>query len=118
MAGEFRKLATQSSEASEELKQIVESIEIENREVMKAIEKGIIQATEEVELIKNAKCTLTQIIEISRQLHESIFSATLSQVETFQSVMKQISQDSLPVIEEEYICQNQSVRDSNPRRNC
>ncbi len=95
VAGKVGRLATQSSEASEEIKQIVESIQIENREVMEAVDKGMAQVAEEAELINITKSNLAQIIEISRQLHElvqSIFSTTLSQVETFQSVMNEFDE--------------------------
>jgi methyl-accepting chemotaxis protein PixJ len=100
VAEEVSRLAVQSVQATKEIQQIVENIQLETAEVIQSVELGMDQVVEGTNLVKDAKQSLEQIIEVSRQidlLAQSISSATVSQVQTSQSVaslMEQIAQAS------------------------
>ncbi len=100
VAEEVGALATQSAAATKEIEQIVESIQTETSEVVRAMEVGTTQVVEGSQLVEEAKKNLTQILEVSRQidqLAQMISTATVSQAQTSQSVntlMQDIAQTS------------------------
>jgi methyl-accepting chemotaxis protein PixJ len=100
VAEEVGALAAQSAAATKEIEQIVESIQTETSEVVRAMEVGTTQVVEGSQLVEEAKKNLTQILEVSRQidqLAQMISTATVSQAQTSQSVntlMQDIAQTS------------------------
>lgn len=89
VAEEIAELAAQSAEATREIQQILENIELGTSEVVKAMELGKTQVVEGANLVKDAKLSLEQILELSRQIDQlvqSISSATVSQAQTSQAV--------------------------------
>ncbi|MGJ5675173.1 MAG: methyl-accepting chemotaxis protein [Nostochopsis sp.] len=97
VATEVGELAARCSDATQEIKQIVENIQRETNEVVKAMEQGTIQVVEGSRIVEDAKTSLNQILTVSRQIDElvqSISQATVSQVETSQAVTKLITEIS------------------------
>jgi methyl-accepting chemotaxis protein PixJ len=100
VAEEVGALAAQSAAATKEIEQIVESIQTETSEVVRAMEVGTTQVVEGSQLVEEAKKNLTQILQVSRQidqLAQMISTATVSQAKTSQSVnmlMQDIAQTS------------------------
>ena len=100
VAEEVGALAAQSAAATKEIEQIVESIQMETSEVVRAMEVGTTQVVEGSQLVEEAKKNLTQILQVSRQidqLAQMISTATVSQAQTSQSVnalMQDIAQTS------------------------
>jgi methyl-accepting chemotaxis protein PixJ len=96
VAKEVSELAARSAAATQEIENIVENIQIETNQVVEAMELGTTQVLEGTQLVKNTKESLANILEVSRkidQLVASISTATVSQVQTSQSVttlMKQM----------------------------
>ncbi|MDZ8052355.1 MAG: methyl-accepting chemotaxis protein [Aulosira sp. ZfuVER01] len=101
IAEEVASLAGRCSDATKEIAQIVEKIQRETNEVITAMELGTNQVVEGTNIIENAKSSLSQILNVSKQIDDlvqSIFLATASQVETSQAVsklMQEISQVSV-----------------------
>ncbi|NJM72722.1 MAG: GAF domain-containing protein [Scytonema sp. RU_4_4] len=93
-------LASRCAQTTQEIQQIVDSIQQETREVVKAMELGTTKVVEGTSLIEDAKVSLNQILNISRQVNElvqSIGGAMVSQVEISQALthsIKEISQGS------------------------
>ncbi|WP_035139496.1 methyl-accepting chemotaxis protein [Fischerella sp. PCC 9605] len=97
VATEVGELAARCSDATQEIKLLVENIQRETAEVAKAMEQGTIQVVEGSRIVENAKISLNQILSVSRQIDElvqSISQATVSQVETSQAVTKLIAEIS------------------------
>ncbi|MFB2768134.1 methyl-accepting chemotaxis protein [Pelatocladus sp. BLCC-F211] len=97
VATEVGELAARCSDATQEIKQIVENIQRETNEVVKAMEQGTTQVVEGSRIVENAKTSLNQILTVSHQIDElvqSISQATVSQVETSQAVTKLITEIS------------------------
>ncbi|WP_026735206.1 methyl-accepting chemotaxis protein [Fischerella sp. PCC 9605] len=97
VATEVSELAARCSNATQEIKILVENIQRETAEVAKAMEQGTIQVVEGSRIVENAKISLNQILSVSRQIDElvqSISQATVSQVETSQAVTKLIAEIS------------------------
>lgn len=100
VAEEVGELAARSAAATKEIEKIVENIQQGTSEVVEAMELGTAQVVEGTHLVEDAKKSLTQILEVSRQIDtlvQSISSATVSQAETSQVVtelMKEIAQVS------------------------
>ncbi|MCP6761585.1 MAG: methyl-accepting chemotaxis protein [Fischerella sp. CENA71] len=97
VATEVGELAARCSDATQEIKQIVENIQRETNEVVKAMEQGTTQVVEGSRIVEDAKSSLNQILTVSRQIDElvqSISQATVSQVETSQTVTKLITEIS------------------------
>jgi methyl-accepting chemotaxis protein len=100
VAEEVGELAARSAAATKEIEKIVENIQQETSEVVEAMELGTTQVVEGTHLVEDAKLSLSQILEVSRQIDalvQSISSATVSQAQTSQTVtelMKQIAQVS------------------------
>jgi methyl-accepting chemotaxis protein PixJ len=101
VAEEVTQLAAKSAQATKDIEQIVDNIQHETREVVKAVEEGMTQVVEGTDLVTEAKLRLEQILEVSCQIDElvqSISDATVSQAQTSQGVaclMKQIAQGVL-----------------------
>lgn len=100
VAEEVGELAARSAAATKEIEKIVENIQQETAEVVEAMELGTTQVVEGTHLVEDAKQSLSQILEVSRQIDvlvQSISSATVSQAETSQAVtelMKEIAKVS------------------------
>ncbi|MUG99745.1 PAS domain-containing protein [Scytonema sp. UIC 10036] len=100
VAEEVSQLAAQSAQATQEIEQIVDNIQFETTEVVKAVEEGMIQVVEGTDLVRDTKMQLGEILDVSRQIDELvqlISDATVSQAQTSQlvaSLMKQIAKDS------------------------
>lgn len=89
VAEEVGELAARSAAATKEIEKIVENIQQETAEVVEAMELGTSQVVEGTHLVEDAKQSLSQILEVSRQIDDlvqSISSATVSQAETSQAV--------------------------------
>jgi len=101
VAEEVGRLAVQSAQATREIEQLVENIQYETEEVVSTVELGMTQVIEGSDLVKDAKLSLEQIIDVSRlisELVQSISMATVSQSQTSQAVtslMKQLAKGSL-----------------------
>ncbi|BAY46951.1 methyl-accepting chemotaxis sensory transducer with phytochrome sensor [Scytonema sp. HK-05] len=97
---EIGELAAQSAQATTEIQQILENIQLGTSDVVKAMQTGSAQVVEGANLVKNAKLSLEQILELSRQIDQlvqSISSATVSQAQTSGTVailMKEIAKVS------------------------
>lgn len=93
-------LASQSSNAIEEIEQVIATIGIGTQEVVAAMEEGTRQVIRSTRSVIGAKENLEEIFEVSRQIDQlvaSISSATVSQAHTSQAVtelMKQIAKSS------------------------
>jgi twitching motility protein PilJ len=91
VAEEIGELAIRSAVATQEIEQIVENIQRETSEVVKAMEVGTTQVVEGTIIVEEAKQSLSQILDVSRQIDsliQSISTATVSQVETSQTVSR------------------------------
>ncbi|MEA5624382.1 methyl-accepting chemotaxis protein [Nostoc sp. UHCC 0251] len=89
VAEEVGELAVRSAAATQEIEQIVENIQRETSEVVLAMEIGTTQVVEGTQIVEEAKQSLSEILDVSRQIDflvQSISTATASQVETSQSV--------------------------------
>ena len=89
VAEEISELAARATTATQEIEQIVDNIQRETNEVVVAMELGTSQVVEGTHLVEDAKHSLSQILEVSRQIDElvqSISSATVSQAQTSQAV--------------------------------
>lgn len=97
VAEEVGELAARSAAATKEIEKIVDNIQQETNSVVEAMELGTAQVVEGTHLVEDAKQSLSQILEVSRQIDslvQSISSATVSQAETSQTVselMKEIA---------------------------
>jgi twitching motility protein PilJ len=97
VAEEVGELAARSAAATREIEQIVETIQQETSEVVEAMEQGTSQVVDGTRLVEQAKLSLSQILEVSRQvdyLVQSISEATVAQVqtsETISSLMQDVS---------------------------
>lgn len=95
VAEEVGALAAQSAEATREIERIVEGIQRETSEVVQAMETGTSQVVEGTRLVEDAKHSLGQIVEVSRQvnqLFQSIAQSTDSQADASQMVRQLMEQ--------------------------
>ncbi|MBE9051951.1 HAMP domain-containing protein [Nostocales cyanobacterium LEGE 11386] len=95
VAEEVGELAVRSAAATQEIEQIVKNIQRETSEVVQAMEIGTSQVVEGTQIVEEAKQSLSQILDVSRQIDslvQSISTATASQLQTSQSV-SQLMQD-------------------------
>lgn len=89
VAQEVGALAAQSATATKEIARIVESIQQETSEVVESMEASTLQVVEGTNKVEDARKSLNQIVEVARRVNElfqGISQATISQVETSQSV--------------------------------
>ncbi len=100
VAEEVGQLAARSAAATKEIEQIVDDIQQETGAVVEAMELGTSQVVEGTRLVEETKQSLSQILNVSRQIDtlvESISTATVSQAETSKAVtelMKEIAKVS------------------------
>ena len=100
VAEEVGELAARSAIATQEIEQIVNTIQRETSEVVEAMSLGTTQVVEGTRLVGDAKQSLGQLLEVSRQIDtlvQSIFNATVSQTETSNAIatlMKDVVQVS------------------------
>jgi len=100
VAEEVGELAARSAAATQEIEKIVDVIQRETNQVVEAMEQSTAQVVEGTHRVEDAKQSLTQIVEVSRQIDllvQSISDATVSQVLTSASVsklMKEVAQVS------------------------
>lgn len=100
VAEEVGQLANKSAAATKEIEQIVETIQLETGEVVKAMELGTTQVIEGAHLVEDTKQSLGQILEVSHQIYQlvqSISNTTISQAQTSQAVtdlMQEIAESS------------------------
>ncbi|MBW4686595.1 MAG: GAF domain-containing protein [Komarekiella atlantica HA4396-MV6] len=95
VAEEVGELAVRSAAATQEIEQIVGNIQRETSEVVQAMELGTTQVVEGTRIVEEAKQSLGQILDVSRQIDslvQSISTATTSQVQTSQTV-RQLMKD-------------------------
>jgi methyl-accepting chemotaxis protein PixJ len=95
IAEQVGELAIRSAAATQEIEQIVDNIQRETSEVVQAMEIGTTQVVEGTRIVEEAKQSLSQILDVSRQIDflvQSISTATASQVQTSQTV-SQLMQD-------------------------
>jgi twitching motility protein PilJ len=95
VAEEVGELAARSAAATQEIEQIVEKIQRETSEVVQAMEIGTTQVVESTRIVEDAKQSLKQIVEVSKQIDALVYSistATASQVETSQ-IVSQLMQE-------------------------
>lgn len=89
VAEEVGALATQSATATKEIEILVESIQQETSEVVQAMEASTMQVVEGTNRVEDARKSLSQIVQGSRQVNEifqQISLATTNQVEVSQSM--------------------------------
>lgn len=100
VAAQVGLLATQSTNATREIEQVIEKIQLGTKEVVAAMDDGTQQVLASSHSVIGAKESLEQIFEVSRQIEQlvqSISNATVSQAETSQAVtdlMKKIARTS------------------------
>jgi twitching motility protein PilJ len=100
VAEEVGELAARSASATKEIEQVVENIQRETSELVESMEVGVSQVVEGTRVVEDAKYSLNEILQVSRQIDtlvKSISEATASQVQTSQEVshlMKDIAEIS------------------------
>ncbi|MEB3339470.1 GAF domain-containing protein [Okeania sp.] len=78
VASEVRSLAEQSASATQEIEQIVEEIQSGTTEVIKAMVVGRKRVMIGTELVKGARKTLTDVLDVSGQISELVGEITVS----------------------------------------
>ncbi|MFB8788701.1 MAG: methyl-accepting chemotaxis protein [Potamolinea sp.] len=100
VAKEVGELAARSAAATQEIEAIVENIQQETLSVVEAMEVGTSQVVEGTNLVKDAKQSLSEILEVSQEIDrlvQLISEATVSQTDislTVSSLMKEIAKVS------------------------
>jgi twitching motility protein PilJ len=95
VAEEVGQLATQSTQATKEVENIISTIQKEILQVVEAMETGIEQAETGTRLVEDSKASLEQIVEVSQQIDRlvrSISQTTISQAETSEAVTQLMTQ--------------------------
>jgi methyl-accepting chemotaxis protein PixJ len=85
VATEVRTLAEQSASATQEIEQIVEEIQAETHEVVRAMKVGLKRVMTGTQLVKQTRQTLTELVEVShfiRDLVEQIADSATEQAQT------------------------------------
>jgi twitching motility protein PilJ len=89
VAEEVGELAARSAGATKEIELVVENIQRETSELVESMEVGVSQVVEGTRVVEDAKYSLNEILQVSRQIDslvKSISQATASQVQTSQEV--------------------------------
>ena len=89
VAEEVGELAARSAIATQEIEQIVSTIQRETSEVVEAMSLGTTQVVEGTRLVGDAKQSLGQLLAVSLQIDtlvQSIFNATVSQTQTSDAI--------------------------------
>lgn len=98
IAAEVNELAELCTEVSLTINRIVENIQQEAHELIKAMEEGNSQIVEDIRSVEQSKIPLSHVVSLSQQIDElvqSIFQMSISEVQTSQTAtqsMKEISQ--------------------------
>jgi twitching motility protein PilJ len=95
VAEEVSELAARSSSATKEIENILENVQREATELVQVIELETTQVVEGTRVVEDAKYSLAQILEVSRQVNllvNSISNTTDSQLETSQIVSTLVKQ--------------------------
>jgi len=95
VAEEVGQLAAQSTAATKEIEEIVDSIQQETNQVVEAMEQSTTQVVEGTTLAVDAKQSLENILQVSRQIDQlvqSISDATVSQTQTSQTITNLMSE--------------------------
>ena len=90
VAEEVTALAAISAAATSEIEGIIANIQLETGEVIKVMELGNNQIVEGTRLVGDTKISLSQILDVSRQIDlllQSISTETIAQVQTSKEVM-------------------------------
>jgi methyl-accepting chemotaxis protein len=98
VAEEVGELAARAAAATQEIERIVDSIRTETSQVVEAMEQSTAQVVEGTHRVEEAKESLSQILEVSRQIDQlvqSISEATVSQVQTSETVSKLMQEVAL-----------------------
>ncbi|GAA6621601.1 MHYT domain-containing protein [Scytonema sp. NUACC26] len=101
VAEEVGGLALRAAQATKDIEQIVDNIQLEARAAIKAVEQGLTQVVDGTECVRDAKIQLGEILDFSSRIDNllhSISDTTVSQAATSQAVvclMKQIAEGSL-----------------------
>lgn len=85
LADEVRSLAQQSAQATDEIEQLVASIQTDTREVIVAMERGTQQTLTGTELLETTRQNLTRMIQTTEQISQlvqAIAEATTAQSQT------------------------------------
>ncbi|BCX09404.1 MAG: hypothetical protein KatS3mg066_3263 [Fischerella sp.] len=80
VAEEVSELAARSAQATKEVAEIVENIQQETNEVVEAMQEGVTHVVKGTQVIEDAKHSLNQILDVSRQIDalvQSISTATV-----------------------------------------
>ncbi len=91
IAKEIGDLAVCCTDATQDIKRIIERIQLETSEVVKAMEQGTTQVVEGSRMVGDVKIAVSEILNVSHQIDElaqSVSQMTLSQLETSQGVSK------------------------------
>ncbi len=89
VAEEVGELATKAAGATKEIEQVLENIQQQTSEVVRAMELGNIQVNEGTHLVEDTKQSLGEILLVSRKIDElvqAISRSTVSQAKTAQTV--------------------------------
>ncbi|MBW4544383.1 MAG: GAF domain-containing protein [Symplocastrum torsivum CPER-KK1] len=89
VAAQVGALATQSTNAIKEIEQVIETIQLGTKEVVEAMEEGRTQVVDSTNQVVDAKQSLEQIFEVSREIDElvqSISDATVAQTQISEGV--------------------------------
>ncbi len=89
VAEEVGELATKAAAATKEIEQVLENIQQQTSEVVRAMQLGSTQVNEGTHLVENTKQSLSEILQVSRQIDELvqvISHSTVSQAKTAQAV--------------------------------
>ena len=78
IADEVRSLATQSAEATSEIETLVNKIQLETNEVVKAMNKGTEQIAVGNELVQQTHRSLSQVSQVSHEINNLVDSITLA----------------------------------------
>lgn len=98
VAEEVGELAARSAEATQEIEKVVATIQQETSQVVEAMEQSTVRVVEGTKLVEEAKRSLQEIVDVSRQIDElvqSISEATVSQVATSAAVSQVMQQVTL-----------------------
>jgi methyl-accepting chemotaxis protein PixJ len=89
VAEEVGELATKAAAATKEIEQVLENIQQQTSEVVRAMQLGSTQVNEGTHLVENTKQSLGEILQVSRKIDELvqvISDSTVSQAKTAQAV--------------------------------
>ncbi len=78
VATEVRTLAEQSAGATQEIEQIVDEIQAETKEVIKAMQIGLKRVLLGTKLVKGSRQSLTDLVEVSAQIRDLVEQIAIS----------------------------------------